>query len=253
MSYIYISKNLMYIISHRGGALEYKENTIYAFKKSLENDKVSGIELDIHFTRDNEIIINHDTNLIRIFGINENISDINYEQIKTIVLSFENILNIIKGKKPLFIDIKGSLTNEQIEILSNIMIKYLNKYSGLEEYYDNNIPMFLLMSFNYNVIKNLNKYFYKSHLGFITANNFDKVNFFYIIDNKLFDYIILDGTNTNTETLNEIRKSNINILLYGVNYPISLNKFNENDLKNIYGFITDSPTQFYNILCNNNI
>ena len=49
------------IISHRGNDNHnYKENTIEAVVFSLNRDYVDGVEVDIMFTKDKEIVLNHD-------------------------------------------------------------------------------------------------------------------------------------------------------------------------------------------------
>ena len=51
----------MMIISHRGNDNHnYKENTIEAVVFSLNRDYVDGVEVDIMFTKDKEIVLNHD-------------------------------------------------------------------------------------------------------------------------------------------------------------------------------------------------
>jgi glycerophosphoryl diester phosphodiesterase len=52
------------IYGHRGDAGNYPENTILAFKKALEHG-VEGIELDVHLTKDNEVVVIHDVTLDR--------------------------------------------------------------------------------------------------------------------------------------------------------------------------------------------
>ena len=46
--------------AHRGCSQRYLENTITAFMKAIEIVGLTGIELDIHMTRDREIIMIHD-------------------------------------------------------------------------------------------------------------------------------------------------------------------------------------------------
>ena len=52
------------IYAHRGYSKVYPENTMVAFKKALEAG-AAGIELDIHLTQDQEIIICHDERIDR--------------------------------------------------------------------------------------------------------------------------------------------------------------------------------------------
>lgn len=53
----------MKIIAHRGFSSLYPENTMLAFKKAYEKG-VYAIELDVHLSKNNELIIIHDEKLI---------------------------------------------------------------------------------------------------------------------------------------------------------------------------------------------
>ena len=53
-------KNSILEIAHRGYSQNYKDNTILSFKEAINND-FDIIELDIQITKDDDIIIFHDT------------------------------------------------------------------------------------------------------------------------------------------------------------------------------------------------
>ena len=52
-------------IAHRGFSGKYPENTNIAFAKALTEGYCDGIEVDVHMTKDNKIVIIHDTKLDR--------------------------------------------------------------------------------------------------------------------------------------------------------------------------------------------
>jgi len=52
------------IYGHRGSKGDYPENSMLAFKKAIEAG-VHGMELDIHLTKDHEIVVIHDATLDR--------------------------------------------------------------------------------------------------------------------------------------------------------------------------------------------
>ena len=66
--------------AHRGGQKENFENSLSAFKHSLEL-KYFGLELDVHKTKDNKFVIFHDRNLKRGTGQDILISDIDFKDI----------------------------------------------------------------------------------------------------------------------------------------------------------------------------
>jgi glycerophosphoryl diester phosphodiesterase len=52
-------------ISHRGGALLAPENTLHAFRMAVERYRTQMLELDVHLTRDGEVVVAHDDTLDR--------------------------------------------------------------------------------------------------------------------------------------------------------------------------------------------
>ncbi len=58
----------MDVIAHRGMSGTYPENTMLAFRKAYEAG-ADGIELDVHLSRDGEVMIMHDESLKRTAGI----------------------------------------------------------------------------------------------------------------------------------------------------------------------------------------
>src|SRR5688572_12268010 len=52
-------------ISHRGGALLAPENTLPAFRLAVERYRTQMLELDVHLSRDGEVVVAHDATLER--------------------------------------------------------------------------------------------------------------------------------------------------------------------------------------------
>ena len=64
MNYWKESKNNIYVAAHRGLCDKYPENTMEAFRAAVEVG-VDQIELDVRVTRDNELVIIHDSTVDR--------------------------------------------------------------------------------------------------------------------------------------------------------------------------------------------
>jgi len=63
------------LYAHRGASAERPENTLPAFERAIELG-VDALELDIHLTRDNHIIVAHDDNALRTCGVQARWSDL---------------------------------------------------------------------------------------------------------------------------------------------------------------------------------
>lgn len=101
---MHLKKNCL-AIAHRGASSLEPENTLRAFSKAHELG-ADGIELDIHITKDQHLVVTHDQNTKRITGENKNIWTSSLKELKA--LDF--------GKK------------EQIPTLSETLDAFLNKF-----------------------------------------------------------------------------------------------------------------------------
>jgi glycerophosphoryl diester phosphodiesterase len=76
------------VIAHRGASSDYPENTIPAFRAATELG-VPYIELDVHMTRDGEVVVSHDENLRRATGKDGEIADLTYSEVASADAGFE--------------------------------------------------------------------------------------------------------------------------------------------------------------------
>ena len=71
------------VTAHRGNSTEYPENTRVAFESALGLG-VDWIELDIHQTRDQQLVVIHDADTGRVGDRKALISQTHYEELKEI-------------------------------------------------------------------------------------------------------------------------------------------------------------------------
>lgn len=67
----YLRKRFPYslnIIAHRGGSLLGPENTMYAFCRAIREGKADMLEMDVHRSKDGQIVVSHDETLERTCG-----------------------------------------------------------------------------------------------------------------------------------------------------------------------------------------
>ena len=122
-----------YIIAHRGihNNKTIYENTKEAFALAIKQKYI--IELDVRLTKDNQVIVFHDSNTKRLTGQNKIVAKNTYQE-----LNAQNIFHIpllsevlkqVNGKVPLLIEIKahettGKLEKELMKLLENYQGKY---------------------------------------------------------------------------------------------------------------------------------
>lgn len=73
------------IIGHRGAAGVDLENTIPSFQAAIDIG-VSTFEFDVHITKDNQFVVCHDDNLMRVSTGNGHIKDLTYAELQKIPL-----------------------------------------------------------------------------------------------------------------------------------------------------------------------
>lgn len=76
--------------AHRGFSGNYPENTMLAFEKAVQTEGCDGIEMDVHLTKDGEVVIIHDETLNRtcVNGTGY-VKDYTYDELKGFDVSFK--------------------------------------------------------------------------------------------------------------------------------------------------------------------
>ena len=122
------------VISHRGihDNTKVYENTLESFKLAIKKDYI--IELDVHLTKDNEVVVFHDYNMKRLLKKDKLIEDSTYKEINNQnifhVPTLKEVLNLVKEKVPLLIEIKQSRKVGQLEEkVMNILENYKGEYA----------------------------------------------------------------------------------------------------------------------------
>lgn len=125
------------IYGHRGSKGDYPENTLLSFERAILQG-VDGIELDVHLTKDNEVVVIHDERIDRTTDGKGYIRDINLKQLEQYSAGSE--FSHFKYYQPYWNREKVPTLREVLELLEpyetelNIEFKtYLINYDGIEE------------------------------------------------------------------------------------------------------------------------
>lgn len=130
-------KNLLgWDYAHRGlhnSKNKIYENTMEAFKLAVQNGY--GMELDIQFTKDKQLVVFHDYTLLRMCGVDHRVDELTYEEISKIPIKdgssriplFKDVLDMVAGRTPIIVEIKSEKRSSEICIRAN---EILDSYQG---------------------------------------------------------------------------------------------------------------------------
>lgn len=129
-----IDWNQIRVIAHRG-AHDHRhgiiENTLAAFRRAQELG-CFGIEFDIHATKDNVLIVNHDHTLKRLWGHEKAISDLTFQQLRDLepnIPTLQEVVSAYGGKMHLFIELKSPFNHEMQ------LVEALKQLKPIQDYY----------------------------------------------------------------------------------------------------------------------
>lgn len=125
------------IIAHRGAAGARPENTLASIRKAVE-DGADWVEVDVQETADGEIVVMHDSDFMKLAGVNLKIWDATMEDLAKIDIGswfdpvyaseraprLEDVLEITRGRAKLLIELKYyghdvKLERRTVEIVEN--------------------------------------------------------------------------------------------------------------------------------------
>ena len=125
--------------AHRGLHKKDKsvpENSLAAFQAAV--DAGYGIELDVHLTADDQIVVFHDDRLKRICGVEGRTDDLTLAELKALRLfgtehtipTLDEALAVLDGKVPLILEIKRGVKPKRNALLCKKVYDRLQSYNG---------------------------------------------------------------------------------------------------------------------------
>ncbi|WP_176461761.1 glycerophosphodiester phosphodiesterase [Anaeromicrobium sediminis] len=171
----------VHVTAHRGSSKIAPENTLSAIRAAID-EGASFAEIDVQETKDGEIILSHDTNLSRTVGINKNIWDLSYEEMKNYDVGswfskeYENeripllrdVIRASKDKIKLNIEVKRNGHEKKL-------IKSLVKLIEEEEF----VNECVITSFDYEMLQGVKKNNPNIKTGYVmyfVLGNLEKLN-----------------------------------------------------------------------------
>ena len=240
----FFSKKELIRIGHRGAPLLAHENTVSSFIKAVETD-IDGIELDVQFSSDKQLIVYHDWACKALIGPVKYIDKTPYSKLEKIRFNNKKI-----NKMPLFTEVLGVLPENYIKIIE-IKSRHVfdsgiekNTLDILQKY--NFTESAIISSFNPFVIRRVRKF----NPNIQTAYLWTKNNPQFIINSPLWAWWCKpDGFHADIDFLDInlaqwIRRKKMSLLAYTILTQEQLAKAHELGLD---GIIVDDPDLNYGV------
>lgn len=166
-------KNKFLVIAHRGYSEKFPENTLRSFEEAL-NLGAPAIELDVHLTKDNELVVTHDFSFGRTVKAKGNVLDYTLSELCQMdagswkkkefesekIPSLATVLKLINSQCLLNIELKKETLTDQ-----NAYEKMIQKlFSNLAAYDLKNV---LFSSFDPYALKTLRTYSPQARIAYL--------------------------------------------------------------------------------------
>ena len=140
----------MKIYAHRGSSIAHPELTMAAYKAAID-DGADGLECDVRLTKDNQLVLWHDSDLLRVAGNAARIADSTFNEIKShhpCAMTLDELLVLARdNKKELAIE-----TNHPVPTASAVEKKIMHLLQQEKPVADIHI-----MSFSWLALENIRK------------------------------------------------------------------------------------------------
>jgi len=201
--------------AHRGASVDYKENTVDAFEKALEDAKYQFIEFDIQYSKDEEIVVFHENTRFRRPKKGVSTPDLTYDELNSKfefeIPVYEEVMKLLGGKKPLNIEIKSHGDFEQDKRLVDFIIQDC-KNRGISD-------QVMISAISNEIIEYIEEKHPEVRTGkvhFVTINSLMPVsNICDDVYDTTADYVLLHGYNLhNYKTLIECKPEDKNLIFW---------------------------------------
>lgn len=227
------------LIAHRGESYDAPENTIAAINLAWQQN-ADAVEVDVRLTKDNEIVVIHDSDTRRTSGISMAVKSRTLEELKTVdagsfkgekwsgerIPTLREVLQTLPPEKFIYVEIKCGI--EIIDALKNVLEKFALINSQIK-----------LIGFDLAVMSTLKKTFpayevfwckrinreriiltqrgWDRVIAVAKKNNFDGLNLSYsqFLNKKVVEKIKLNGLKLYVWTVNDPQRAD-KLIMYGV-------------------------------------
>ena len=219
------------IIAHRTGGTMASENSIEGLYKAIEHGCYAS-ETDVQRTKDGYYIINHDNTFERLTGVNKHPEDMTLEEIRELrikdttgsgeelpVVTLDEMLDVIRGKEKLFIEMKGASADNQ---MVDDVVRMVKSHGCMDDC--------VLISLNYDIIDYAETTYPEFETGtlfFISLGDVSRLN---------CDLLIMEESAATDSCIEQIHNAGKLAIVWTVNTKDGMHRFLASEID---GIITD--------------
>lgn len=233
--------------AHRGASCYYPENTILAIKEGIKAG-ANGVEIDVHKSRDNELVVIHDENIERTFKGEGLVKCFELKELKELECRNNNFTHREDCKIPLLREVLEVVRESNVILnieIKNDQVQYddieedvirLVKYYGMKE-------QVILSSFNHKsmeLCKRIDKSF---KAGLLCEDKIEEAIYYAKLIKA--EAIHPNVKLLSNDIINEIKRNKLMINTYTVDSPIIMSNLIKADINGIF---TNCPDLLNEIL-----
>ncbi len=228
---LFVREEPVHIIAHRAGGVMASENSLEGIHAAIDAG-CYGSEIDVQRTKDGYYVVNHDDTFKRLTGVNKASQNMTLEEIRELrvkdtsgsgklvsIPTLEEMLDVIKGRETLFIELKGKTADRQ---MADDLVRMVKEKDCLEDV--------VMISLKYNVIDYIESTYPEVETGLLFYGgfgNFAKLN---------CDILIMEEDIATNERIGAIHDKGKQAIVWTVNEPSDMYRYLGG---NVDGIITD--------------
>ena len=226
------------VIAHRGASATAPENTIAAFEQAIV-DGADGIELDLHLSSDDQLVVIHDASVGRTTNGSGSVRDRTLRELKRLdaggwrgprfegqrIQTLQEVFERFRDRTRFWIELKGGS----------------NRYPGIEERVVSTIEIYdvldraLVQSFDRRAVEQIRSLNREIRVGVLT----DRQPLRAVIGSLVPPYALCPRADTITDDdLAQMRAAGLDCYVWTVNEPAQMDRLID---YGVSGIITDRP------------
>ena len=218
--YLFTAETPTNIIAHRAGGTMASENSLEGLEQAIAHNCYAS-ETDVQRTADGYYIINHDDTFYRLTGVNKKPEDLTMAQIRQLrindttgngqqlpVVTIEEMLDTIKGREKLFIELKGPTADQQ---MADDIVAIVREKDCVDDV--------ALISLKYDVISYIETTYPEFETGtlfFAGIGNFATMN---------CDMLLMEEELTDSDRIVQAHNADKQAIVWTVNTEEGMNKY----------------------------